>query len=550
MSSPNHLKRESAGSSAIPHVVALGSGYATFYAYRELAGWIRRKRVRMTVIDRNNYHCFHGLVPEMLAGKLQPGTILSSSRRLFKHAQFCNGEIKDIDLERRTVTFSRKLDGKEFSVNYDHLIVGVGSSEDLKRFPGIAEHTLRLKAFPDILQVRHHLITMLELAEIETDAGELERLLNFVVVGANYAGVEVAGELAEFLPNLARSRFSNIPADQIRITVIHSGERILPELGSHFPKLQAYAERVITDSPHLRLKTGIRLASATPEEAVLDNGERIPTRTIISCTGTAPAPVLEFFPAERDRLGRVVTDEFLRMKGVPNVWAAGDCAAVPHPQGGTCPPLAIWAMTAGRQLAKNLKATLSGRSLQAYRFTGLGDACTLGHHRAAAQLKGVPIRGLLGYLAWRFFMIRYLPAVEKKCRLVLDWLLLPVFGRDLINMNVHRPVLVTPVMHEPRQEIIREGDVGQSLFIIRSGEVEVLKQRPDGSGPEVVATLKAGDHFGEVAVFRGIRRTATVRARTRVELLHVQREAALALSESSHEIARTFSTRIENNSQA
>ncbi|MCW5551298.1 MAG: FAD-dependent oxidoreductase [Verrucomicrobiae bacterium] len=545
MASPESLKHEPAGSSAIPHIVALGSGYATFYAYRELAGWIRRKRVRMTVIDRNNYHCFHGLVPEMLAGKLQPGTLLSSSRRLFKHAQFCNGEIKDIDLQRRTVTFSRKLDGKEFSVSYDHLIVGVGSVEDLKRFPGIAEHTMRLKAFPDILQVRNHLLTMLELADIETDSAELERLLNFVVVGANYAGVEVAGELAEYLPTLARRRFPNVPVEKIRITVIHSGERILPELGSHFPKLQAYAQGAITSHPHLRLKLGIRLGAATPEEAVLDNGERIPTRTIISCTGTAPAPVVDLFPAERDRLGRVITDEFLRMKGVPDVWAAGDCAAVPHPKGGTCPPLAIWAMTAGRQLAKNLKATLSGWSPRPYRFTGLGDACTLGHHRAAAHLKGVPIRGLMGYLAWRFFMIRYLPAVEKKWRLVLDWLLLPFFGRDLVNMNVHRPVLVTPVMYEPQQEIIREGDVGQSLFIIRAGEVEVLKQRAAGSDPEVVATLKAGDHFGEVAVFRGIRRTATVRARTRVELLHVQREAALALSESSHEIARTFSSQYE-----
>jgi len=524
----------------VPHVVALGGGYVSLYTCRALAGLIRRKLIRMTVIDRHNFHCFHGLVPEMVAGKLQPGTVLSSSRRLLNGARFRNGEVIRVDVERKQVIYRRSLDGEEFSLDYDHLVVGVGSADDLDAVPGAAQHTLRLKAFPDILQTRHHLITMLELADIETDPQELDRLLGFVVAGGNYAGIEMAGELAEFLPRTARTRFPNIPADRIRITVVHSGDRILPELGLHFPALQTYAERLLSASPHLQIRTGVRLEAATPEEAILDSGERLPTRTIISCTGTTASPLLDCFAAERDPSGRAITDEFLRMKGVPDVWAGGDCAAVPHPKGGTCPPLAIWAMTAGRQIGANIKATLAGRPPRAYRFTGLGDACTLGHHRAVGHLKGVELRGLIAYLAWRFFMVCYLPAGEKKVRLLLDWLLLPLFGRDLIDMNVHRPLGVRPVMYEPRQDIVREGDVGQGLFIIRSGEVAVLKRRDDGTGHDQVATLTAGDTFGEVAVFRGVRRTATVRALTRVGALHVRGEAALALSAANPDIARTL----------
>jgi NADH:ubiquinone reductase (H+-translocating) len=526
--------------SNVPHLLALGGGYASVYLYREMEGWIRRGKLRMTVIDRNNYHCFHGLVPEMLVGKIQPGTVLSPLRRLFKHAQFCNGEIKHIDLERREVTFSRGLDGKEFRANYDHLMIDLGSTDDLKRFPGIAQHTMRLKAFHDILQVKHHLLSMLELADIEKDPAEMERLLNFVVAGGNYAGIEVAGELADFLPRIARERFPNIPVEKIRVNVIHSGERILPELGIDHPNLQAYAHDALAGSENVRLKLKVRLASATSEEAILNNGERIPTRTIISCTGTAASPLLDLLPVKREPGGRIITDEFCRVPGMANMWAGGDCAAIPHPKGGTCPPLAIWAMMAGAHIGRNLKAALSGSSLKPYRFSGLGDACTLGKARAAAHLKGVPIRGLTGYLAWRFFMVRYLPAPEKKVRLILDWLLASFFGSDLINMNVHRPVAVMPVLFEPGQEIVREGEVGQSLFIIRSGEVEVLKQRPDGSGQDRLAVLKQGEHFGEVAVFQRVRRTATVRAVTRVELLHVRGEAALALSESSQEFARAF----------
>ncbi len=524
----------------VPHVLALGSGYVTIHVYRALAGWIRRKRVRMTVIDRNNFHCFHGLVPEMLAGKLQPGTVLSASRRLLPGARFCNGEIMHVDLEGRQVVYSRSLDGKEFTVGYDHLVVDVGSTADLDHFPGSAEHSLHLKAFQDILHTKYHLITMLELADVETDPVELERLLGFVVVGGNYAGIEVASELADFLPRTARRQYPNVPADKIRITVVHAGAHVLPELGERFPGLQAYAERVLTANPHVQMRTGSRLGSATAEEAILSTGERLPARTIINCTGTVPSPLLARFRVERDDTGRVVTDACLRVRGLPQVWAGGDCAAVPHPRGGTCPPLAVWAMAAGRQIGRNIKATIGGRSPRPYHFTGLADACTLGHWRAVGHLKGVPLRGLTAYLGWRFFMVRFLPAREKKVRLLLDWLLGGAFGRDLINMGGHRPLAVRHVLYEPQQDIVREGDVGQSLLIIRSGEVEVIKRRADGSGSDRVATLAAGDTFGEIAVFRHVRRTATVRALSRVELLHVRGEAALALSEASRDLARAL----------
>jgi NADH dehydrogenase len=527
---------------SLPHVVALGGGFGSMYLYKTLSRMARRKKIRLTVIDRNNYNCFHGLVPEMLTGKISPNSLLNPLRSVFREAQFRNGTIEKIDLDKKEVLFSRGLDGKQFQVTFDHLFLNLGSVENFSLFPGIREHTLRLKSYADILQARHHLIMMLELADIEEDPIEVERLLNFVVAGGNYAGVEVASELADFLPRVARKRFPNIPVDKIRVTLIHSGDRILPELGNQFPKLRAYAERLVMGNPHIRLMTKTRLASATQEQAVLNTGERLPSRSIISCTGTIPSPLLGTLPFKRDRSGRIITDEFCRAEGSEFVWASGDCAAVPRSDGTYCPPLAIWAITTGRQAAINIKATLTGRRLKPYRFNGLGDACTLGNWRAAAHVKGIPLYGLAGYLSWRGFVLAYLPVWEKKVRLLFDWVVAPIFGRDLINMNVHRSVGVTPVMFEPGQDIVREGDVGQSLYIIRTGEVEVLKRAENGGPPDLQATLQAGDHFGEAAVFQGVRRTATVRAKTRVELLHVMREAALALSDSSPFIAERLSS--------
>ncbi len=526
-----------------PHVVALGGGFAVIFLYKKLARLIRQQKLRLTIIDRNNFNCFHGLVPEVLAGKIQPGNILNPLRKIYSRAQFRNGEVEKIDLVQKEVLFSRGLDGKEFRINYDHLVLDVGSIENLKLFPGLAEHTLRLKAFPDILQARQHLITMLELADIESDPVELERLINFVVAGGNYAGVEVASQLADFLPTVARKRFPNIPADKIRVTLVHSGPMILPELGENFSGLQNYAVRFLSANPNMRLVSNCRLASATPEEAILSTGERIPTRTIISCTGTTSSPILDLLPFERTPAGRLVMDEFCRVKGQTHLWAGGDCAAVPRRDGRPTPPLAIWALATGAQVAINIRATLAQQPLRPFRFTGLGDACTLGKKRAVAHLRGMPMRGRLGYLAWRCVVLLYLPSWEKKFRLLIDWLFTSLFGADVLNMNAYKRVGVMRVLYEPGQDIVREGEVGQSLFIIRSGEVEVLKHSANGGPPQVLATLRAGDHFGEVAVFHRMRRTATVRAKTRVDLLHVGREAALALSESSAEIAQSLSAR-------
>jgi NADH dehydrogenase len=523
----------------IPHVVTLGGGFGVILLYKKLAPLIRRGRVQLTIIDRNNYTCFHGIVPAVLTGKIQPGNVLNSLRTIYPRAQFRNAEIEKIDLEKKEILYSRALDGKQFTVNYDHLVFNVGSMINLKLFPGMAEHTLRLKSFQDILAARHHIITMLELADIEQDPVEQQRLINFVVAGGNYAGVEVASELADSLPQIARQRFPNIPVEKMRVTIVHSGEKLLPEMGRMYPRLQAYAMRALQDLPNLRVVTQSRVASATPEEALLTNGERIPTRTIIACAGTTSSPLLDLVPFARTEEGRLEMDEFCRVKGQEHIWGAGDCAGVPRRDGSPAPALAIWALMTGSRAGANIRAVIEGRKLKRFRFSGIGDAATVGKNRAAAHVRGFPLTGVIGFVAWFSVVLMYIPAWEKKVRLLIDWLLLPLFGRDVINMNVQKPVGLMPVHYEPGQDIVRQGDVGQSLYIIRSGEVEVRKDGADGAAA-VVATLGAGQHFGEVAVFRRVRRTATVRAKTRVELLHVRREAALALSESKAEIGATL----------
>jgi NADH dehydrogenase len=510
-------------------VVCLGGGYAAIYLARSLERAIKRGDVELTIVSRENFHTFHGFVAEMLTGKVGPGTIASPVRRLFPPARFHNAEIKSVDVANRTVTTSRLLDGREQMLTYDHLVVAIGSTDDLSRYPGIAQHAMRLKSYSDNFKVRNHLLSMLEMAEIEQDPVERRRLLTFVVVGANFGGVEVATELMEFFKKMARREYPGIDPSEIRMLLVHSGERILPELAARQPKLISYAERTI-EGAGIEILTGTRISAATRDEAVLSDGTRVPTRSIISCAGTALSPLLDLFPYERDERGRLVTDATLRVPGAENVWAAGDCAAVPHPKGDTCPAVAIYAMYGGRQIGRNILRQVEGKPLKPFTFAGLGDACSLGRRRAVSHLKGMRFYGLPGWVLWRAFFWWFVPTAERKADIAFDWLLAPIFGRDIVNFQVNTPYGLRREHYEPGQTVVRQGEVGQAIYVVASGTAEIVRETPEGE--VVVTTLGPGDHFGEKAVFERRRRTATVRATSPLEVLSLGEDEARALAET------------------
>lgn len=524
----------------IPRLVCLGSGWASLYCVRALRGAIRRGEVEVTVIGRDNFHTFHGFIAEMLTGRIQPGQIVTAARRMFPPARFHNAEIESVDLAQRIVTTSRYLDGKRYHLPFDHLLVALGSMDDLSRYPGIAEHALKLKTYWDCFKVRNHILAMLELAEIEGDPAERKRLLTFVIVGGNYGGIEVAAELEDLVRILARKEYPGIDPSEARVIVVHSGERILPELVASHPKLVSYAERYLTKRG-LELRCGLRLSAATPEEAVLNNGERIPTRTIISSAGTALSPLLEQLGATRDDRGRLVTDAFTQVTGADRIWAAGDCAAVPHPKGGTSPTLAIFAMTQGRQAGRNILRTIRGQSLKPYRFTGLGDACGLGRRRAIAQLGGLELTGVPAWIVWRSFFLAFVPTWDKRLRILFDWILTPLMGRDIAEIRVREPFGLRREHYEDGQDIVRQGELGQQLYLIWKGEVDVI--RTDHGVPTVVARLGAGKHFGEMAVFQNVRRTATVRAVGQVEVVALGGHEARVLGEVASPIGDAIGPR-------
>jgi NADH:ubiquinone reductase (H+-translocating) len=307
---------------------------------------------------------------------------------------------------------------------YDHLVVALGAVAEVG-VAGVAEHALPLKTLGDAVRLREHVLAQLEQADLTIDSDERRRLLTFVVAGGGFAGVEgIAG-----MTGLVRSvlgYYPRIRPEEPRFVLIHSRDRILPDLG---PELGDYARSKL-DARGVELRLDARVVAAGEGAVALDNGELLPTRTLVWTTGNRPSPVLGELPLAQDS-GAVLVKETLKVPGTDRVWAVGDCARVPDlKRGGSCPPTAQHALRQGKVAADNVLATMAGRQPKAFRFRTRGLLVALGHQTAAAQLQRVQIRGLPGWLLWRALYLSKLPGAEKRLRVVLDWIVGILYPRD------------------------------------------------------------------------------------------------------------------------
>jgi len=479
-----------------PRVIILGGGYVAITVTRRLRKAIRSGRVDVTVVSRENFHVFHGFVGEMITGRVAPGNILSPVRRIFPPAHVHVGEIEGVDLDARLVSTSRHLDGAQFELPYDELVLALGTVQNTGAYPGLAEHAFKLKTFGDCFALKNHLLEMFELADIEPNEEERRRLLTFFVAGGGYAGTELAGELADFVRLMTKHEYAGIRREECRVVLVHPGPTILPELQASdgsYDKLVGHAERHMR-SLGVEVRTGTRVVSATPHEVVLSNEERVPTRTIVSAVGTRPAPILEGLGLPSDDRGRVRVDESLRVEGHDHVWAGGDCASVQHPRGGTCPSVGIYALKHGEQIGRNIDRVITGRPVAPFRYKGLGQGVSIGRRTAVGEVKGVRLRGLPAWLVWRSLLFYYVPTWDRRLRLLADWSLWPLVGRDIVAMGREDRDL-RDHLYQPGQVIAERNRPVRHVHVIVEGEVELLGRDGEVDGDR---TLGPGDHFGRL----------------------------------------------------
>lgn len=337
-------------------------------------------------------------------------------------------------------------------------------------------------------------------------------LLSVVVVGGGFSGVEVAGELNDLLRGSLRF-FPNLERDDVRVTLVHSRDQLLPEIAE---SLRLRARRKLERAGvHMELET--RVAGASVNGVTLADGRQLPAGTLVCTIGSAPAELVQGLDAEQER-GRLRTERDLRLVGRDHAWAIGDCAWIETGDGSPCPTTAQFAYRQGRHVARNLLATLKGGKPAPFAFEPLGQLCAVGGRSAVGEVLGLRLSGFPAWVLWRLVYLTKLPSFSRRLRVGFDWMWQALFARDLFHVRAERTDRVMTASFEPGQYVFRQGDPSVDFYAIRSGEVEVLRATDDGD--ETIATLGPGEFFGEMALVSEGTRNASVRARTRVEVVH------------------------------
>jgi NADH:ubiquinone reductase (H+-translocating) len=526
-------------------VVILGAGFGGVYAAQHLEKLLgRRDDFEISLVNKENYFVFQPMLPEVVSGSIGLLDTVSPLRRLLPRTDIHVREIESIDLTSRTVVTSPGFRPHPHVIAYDYLVLALGNVTDFRGLRGLPEHALPFKNLADALRLRNHVIRALEEASIEADDELRRQLLTFVVAGGGFSGVEVVAELNDFVRGVARS-YRKINPAELRVILLHSGDRILPEMTDD---LAQFAQRLLKKrGVDIRLRC--RLEAATGQEAILSNGEPIMTKTIVSTVPSSPHPILERLDLAKGKNARLIVDRSLRVDGTENVWAIGDCALVPTPDGaGVCPPTAQHALRQGRTVAHNVVAAIRGGEPKRFDFNGLGQMGALGHHSAVAQILGVKLSGFIAWWLWRTIYLMKLPGWGRRLKVATSWTLDLLLPAELVELRLTGAAGIMQEHFEPGEEVFHEGDLGDRVYIITSGRAAVMREA-DG-GERVIAQLGPGECFGEMALLSQSARNATVRCVAAMDVLSLPKREFGLLAANLPDLRRSFERVAEQRNNA
>ncbi len=415
----------------MPVIVIVGGGFAGIAVARRLERRLRAGEAEIVLLSRDNYSLFTPMLPEVTSGELEVRHVVTPIREQLARTRFVLADVDTVDVGRREVTYHHVLTGTRIIQRYDHLVLALGSSTSTFGLPGIAEYTWPLKRLEDADALRNHLVWLLELADTVADDARRRRLLTLAVVGGGFTGVETAGEIVELFRSVLRF-YKKLRVDEVRMILVEAGPSLLAGLP---PKMGEYSRRVL-ERRGVEVLLGDGVASADERGLTLQSGRRIESETIVWSAGVKPSPTIASIALPTTKRGAVNTERDMRVRGFDDVWALGDCAAIPDGSGGVFPMTAQHAIREGPLLADNIVAVLRGERTKPFRYRALGMMAALGGRKAVAQLPGnVVITGFIAWFFWRTYYLLRLPGLDRKLRVAFDWTLELLFPRDTAELR-------------------------------------------------------------------------------------------------------------------
>jgi NADH dehydrogenase len=394
-----------------PKVVIVGAGFGGLEAAKALS----RVAVDVTVIDRQNHHCFQPLLYQVATAALSPAEIAWPIRHILRqqrNATVLMAQVSGIDLAGRFVQTGAG------PISYDYLVIATGATHSYFGHDDWVDFAPGLKRIEDATRIRRSILLAFEQAELAHDDAERQRLLTFVIVGGGATGVEMAGAIAEIARQTLAKDFRRIDPRSSRIILLEAGPRVLPTLPED---LSAYAERTLTRMG-VDVRTSTRVTNCDRRGVDLDRG-RIDASTIIWAAGIVASPAARWLGAEHDPAGRVLVRPDLSVPNHPEIFVIGDAAAARDEKGAMAPGVAPAAKQMGRYVGRLIAARVAGESSPApFRYRSVGELATIGRRAAVVKFGKLRLKGFVGWLFWSLAHIYFLIGVKNRFIVAFTWL--------------------------------------------------------------------------------------------------------------------------------
>jgi len=457
-SKPIHPKR----------ILILGGGFAGVEVLRRLQSKFQTNvGIEITMVSKDNYMLFTPMLHEVASGMIETRHIVTPIRAFCNRSRFYSAIVEDIDLKNKRVIIRSSattplgntdrstvehdiLELKNTrSLYYDYLVIALGSETKFFGMSDVQQNAFTMKSLNDAINLRNHIVYLLEqsdqlpsnYATTDTSSNNTykdlqKRLLTFVIVGGGFAGVETAGEINDFIKDSAKDYYHNIDSNNIRTIIIQSGNRLLPEMSE---ELAEFALQKLRNSG-VEVILNTRVVGATANSVKLSNGTIIPTKTLIWSGGVSPNTLITNLTCEHDKSGRIVVDKYLEVPQFKGVYALGDCAYITDPYTGKpCPPTAQHAIREGAVVAKNIISTIADKKRlderEAFNYKTKGMMASIGKRTGIGNLLGIEVQGFLAWWIWRNYYLVNLPTLQKKIRVMSDWMLDIFFKRDVTMLK-------------------------------------------------------------------------------------------------------------------
>ncbi len=408
-----------------PRIVLLGGGYIGLYCALELERRLDPGTADVVLVSQENFMLYWPLLVEVGSGDLDPRHVAVPLRKTLQRTEVVTARATAIRPDQNRITL-QPYQGDEYELEFDHLVVGLGSTTRLADIPGLEDHAIGFKSIAEALHLRNQVLSRLEAAQSTTDREARRKALTFLFVGGGYTGVEVAAEL-EDLARSAAQWFPDVAREDMRWLLLEASDRILPEVS---PSLAEYAMNELKDRDiDVRLNT--QLESAENGRLTLSDGTELAADTLVWMAGVEPPALVRDSGLATDERGRVEVDPCLRVNQADGIWAAGDCAAVPDLiKDSTCPPTAQYATRQAKHLATNLARVIAHRPPEPFRYASKGEMVTLGRHKGVGEIRGRKVRGLPAWLARRAYYLSQVPSADRRARMLADWAVGLPFRQD------------------------------------------------------------------------------------------------------------------------